>query len=98
MGRRAPSGRPPGSVAAQLAWCTGSGSYYHAAAADAVRGRDRRPGSGSPVRDVRDDGVLATEEGGLEAACRLVVEEPIPPVARDVLGQHDDRDRLRPVG
>jgi hypothetical protein len=37
-------------------------------------------------RDVGDDGVLATEDGLLEALGRLVVQEPLPPVTGDVLG------------
>ena len=42
---------------------------------------------------VRDDGVLAPDERGLEALGRLVVQHPVPPVAGDVLGQDDDRRR-----
>jgi hypothetical protein len=38
------------------------------------------------VRHVGDDGVLAADERLLEAVRRLVVEHPIPPVARNVLG------------
>src|SRR6185503_11194933 len=55
-------------------------------------------GSLAPVRDVRDDGVLATEDGLLEPLRRLVVEDPFPPVAGDVLGEDDDRDRGGLVG
>src|SRR3990170_6981219 len=45
------------------------------------------------IRDVGDHRVLATEDGGLEALGRLVVEEPVPPVAGHEFGEHDDRDR-----
>ena len=47
----------------------------------------------APVRDVGDDRVLAAEQGRLEALGGLVVEQPVPPVARHVLGQDDDGDR-----
>ena len=59
-----------------------------------VRGR-RGPGRQclAAIRDVGDDRVLATDERGLEPLGRLVVEQPVPPVAGDVLGQDDDRDR-----
>ena len=45
------------------------------------------------VRDVDDDGVGPAEEGRPEPLRRLVVEDPLPPVAGDVLGDDDERDR-----
>ena len=57
--------------------------------------RVRYPGlcSLATIGHVRDDRVLAAHERGLEPLGRLVVEQPVPPVAGDVLGQDDDRDR-----
>ena len=39
------------------------------------------------VGDAGDDGAGAEEEGGLDAQGGLVVEEVLPPVAGDALGQ-----------
>ena len=47
------------------------------------------------VRDVDDHRVRPAEEQRPEPARRLVVEHPLPPVARDVLGNDDERDRAR---
>ena len=48
------------------------------------------------IRDVGDDRVIATDQLGLQSLRGLVIQQPVPPVAGDVLGQDDDRDRGPP--
>jgi hypothetical protein len=52
----------------------------------------------APERDVGDDRVFAPHELGLESLRELVIQQSVPPMAGDVLGQHDDGDRGLLVG
>src|SRR6478752_2181497 len=49
----------------------------------------------APVRHVHHDRVRAPEQHGPQPLGRLVVEDPLPPRARHVLGDHHERDRLQ---
>src|SRR5688572_17211726 len=67
------------------------GSRWRRSAAGAHSAADRSAGAPGSVlaaiRDVGDDGVLASEDRRLEALGGLVVEQPVPPVAGHVLRQ-----------
>ena len=49
-----------------------------------------RPSALAPVRDLGDEHVRVSEQRLLDPPAVLVVEQPLPPVARHVLGQQDD--------
>ena len=88
----ASAGRPPGHDTTGPA-----GGRTRVAAAPTAGAAPDRSGLlavlAPAIGDVRDHRVLAAHERRLEALRRLVVEQPVPPVAGDVLGQHDDRRR-----
>ena len=58
----------------------------------------RRSVAAPPVGDVRDHRVLAADERRLQPLGGLVIQQPVPPVPGDVLGQDDDRDRRGLLG
>ena len=59
-------------------------------------GRGRGSGFVAAVRDVDHDRVRPAQQRGPELLGGLVVEHPLPPAAGHVLGDQDERDRLRP--
>src|SRR4051812_7779031 len=97
-----PAGPRAGSEGA-LGWCVGAPAIARSRHGRRARGgrlaghgpcADRRVALVAPtVRDVGDHRVLTADELALEPLRRLVVEQPVPPVAGDVLRQHDDRRR-----
>ena len=74
--------------------CSGVGCRASARGAGATARCGRHVGLAS-VGHRGHDRVRSTEECALEAARDLVVEESVPPVPGDVLGQDDDGDRSR---
>ena len=67
------------------------GSLGRLIAGDSASGSSRRYGTLTTTVWRRPSRLLAQPLG------RLVVEDPLPPAARDVLGDHDEGDRLRLV-
>src|SRR3954452_16309240 len=83
---RATSGRGRTCRASSASVATRGGSFA---------GADHPALRASPIRHGRDKDVGVADQSSLDPLSVLVVQEPFPPVTRNVLGEKDDDDIVR---